>query len=79
VILSKRRGRVVKASSSYSGGPVVQISVRRPVMLTEVSRGLPQSLQANTGIVPYITAMTASFQIIYPIHHLLIILSFDAI
>jgi hypothetical protein len=36
---------------SYSGGPGVKISARRPAALTEVFRGFPHSLQANTGIL----------------------------
>jgi len=34
------------------GEPRIQISARKPTILTEVFRDFPQSLQANARIVP---------------------------
>jgi hypothetical protein len=45
-------GRVVNTPASFSGGPGLKSRTRRPVSLTEVFLGFPQSLQANAGIVP---------------------------
>jgi hypothetical protein len=44
-------GRVVKAPTSYSGGPGFDSRPARAAILIEVFRGFPQSLQANAGIV----------------------------
>jgi hypothetical protein len=46
------RGRVGNTPVSYSGGPGFHSRPRRTVILILVYRGLPQSLQANAGIVP---------------------------
>jgi hypothetical protein len=47
---TERRGRVVNIPISYSGGPTFDYRPRRQAILTEVFRGFPQSLQANSGI-----------------------------
>jgi hypothetical protein len=48
---TERRGQVVNTPASYSEVSV-QISARRPAILTEVIRGFPPSLKANSGIAP---------------------------
>jgi hypothetical protein len=60
--------------------PVVPGSNLSPDILTEVSRGFPQSQQANAGIVPYSQPTTASFQIPFDpsfIYHPVILLYTD--
>jgi hypothetical protein len=60
------------------GSSQVQNSVRRPVILTDIPRGFPQSVQANYGTVAQIRPppfRPTSF----PIHHSLIILRLDSI
>jgi hypothetical protein len=49
---TERRGRTVNTPVLYSGGPGFKISARRLAIMTEVSPGFPQSLQANSRIVP---------------------------
>jgi hypothetical protein len=46
---AERSDRVVNIPASYSRGPEFK---SKPAILTEVFRSFPQSLQANTGIVP---------------------------
>jgi hypothetical protein len=48
---TERHGRVVNTPASYSGGPRVQISTRRPAIVTEAFRGSYQYLLANAGTV----------------------------
>jgi hypothetical protein len=55
-------------SKIQMGRSRLQISARRPAILTDVCRGFLQSLQANVGVLSSFT-----------IHHSLITLRFDAI
>jgi hypothetical protein len=54
----------------------VQISAQRPAILTEVFHGFSQSLQANSGIVPWSRLLPSTY---FPVHYSLIYLSLDAI
>jgi hypothetical protein len=47
---TERRSRVVNTAASYFKGSRVQISSRRPSILTDGFRGLNHFLQANAGI-----------------------------
>jgi hypothetical protein len=49
---SKRRGRMVNTSASYSRDIGFDSRLLRRNILSEIFRGFPQYLQANTGIVP---------------------------
>jgi hypothetical protein len=49
---TERRGRVVNTHNSYSGGGF-DSRPRRPAILPDDFRGLPQSLQANVGVIPW--------------------------
>jgi hypothetical protein len=72
----KRRGSVVN-TPSYLGSRV-QLSSRKPAIMTEGFRGFPHSLQAkcrdNALNRPQLLPSTS-----FPIHHLPITLSFDAV
>jgi hypothetical protein len=56
----------------------VQISAWKPVILTEIFNGLPQSLKANAGIKPQISVRPLPSKF-FPVHNLLITPSFDSI
>jgi hypothetical protein len=45
-------GRVVNAPTLYSEGPALDSRPRQRAILIEGFRGFPQSLQANSGIIP---------------------------
>jgi hypothetical protein len=60
---------------SYNRSSWVIVSVRRLSVLTEIFRGLPQSLQANSRMIHQNRPLHSTF---FPIHYSLIILSFDA-
>jgi hypothetical protein len=47
--IKKEKRKVVSTPTSYSGGLGFKISDRTPTIVTEIRRGFPQFLQANTG------------------------------
>jgi hypothetical protein len=51
-IVTERHGRVVRTLLILFGRYMIQISARRPAILTYFFRGFPQSLHANEGTVP---------------------------
>jgi hypothetical protein len=63
--------------NSYAGY-CFSVLARRPAILILVFCGLPQSLLANSGIVPYIGPWPIPSKS-FPIHHSPVILSFNAI
>jgi hypothetical protein len=69
---------VVDTPTTYSGGVGLDSWPRRPTILMEVSRGFPESLQANAGIIPKIRPRPLPTKA-FPIHHSLTILLIDPI
>jgi hypothetical protein len=46
-------GSGISSTHTHTHTMTVRISTRRPIMLTDIIHGFPQSLQANAAIVSY--------------------------